>query len=170
MVQIETNNLQSLHPIDAKRQHRVAQLILEDERVASANISLAVVDDASLHELNRRYLGHDYPTDVLSFVLERTDSHLEGEVIVSAETAVREALQYSWTADDELLLYVTHGLLHLVGYDDQAPSDRALMRARERHYLAQFGLEPTKCKQSTSLRASRALVANRGLDEGESRT
>ena len=107
---------------------------------------------------------------VLSFVLERTDSHLEGEVIVSAETAVRAALQYSWTAADALLLYVTHGLLHLGGYDDQAPSDRALMRARERHYLAQFGLEPTKCKQSTSLRASCTLVANRGLDEGESRT
>jgi probable rRNA maturation factor len=109
--------------------------------VGHAQLSIAIVDDATIHELNRRYLEHDYPTDVLSFTLERDNEHLEGEVIASAETAARSAADYGWSADDELLLYVVHGTLHLVGHDDGTPDERAVMRRLERRYLASFGLQ-----------------------------
>ena len=105
-------------------------------------MSIAVVDDARMHELNRRYLDHDYPTDVLSFVLAHVGNHLDGQIVVSFDYAAREAARYGWNADDELLLYVIHGSLHLVGYDDLNPEVKQEMRAAEQKYLAQFGLTP----------------------------
>ena len=77
----------------------------------------------------------------VSFELERTPSHLEGEVVVSAERAVAVAGQYGWSAEEELLLYVIHGVLHLIGYDDTTPGKRAAMRRRERVCLGRIGVE-----------------------------
>jgi probable rRNA maturation factor len=114
--------------------------IANDARVTEGSLSIAIVDDATMHQLNRKYLEHDYPTDVLSFVLEREANRLEGEVVVSHDTAANCAVRYGWPADDELLLYVVHGMLHLVGFDDATPEDRAKMRSAEARYLAQVGL------------------------------
>jgi probable rRNA maturation factor len=105
-------------------------------------LSLAVVDDPTIHQLNLQYRKHDGPTDVLSFALESDDDHLEGEVIVSADRAATCAPRFGWSVEDELTLYVTHGVLHLVGYDDQSPEDRARMTARECYHLARLGLDP----------------------------
>jgi probable rRNA maturation factor len=60
---------------------------------------------------------------------------------VEQQNAAREAERYGWTTDDELLLYVIHGCLHLVGHDDRTPEDRAAMRAAETRHLAEFGLK-----------------------------
>jgi probable rRNA maturation factor len=102
---------------------------------------VAVVDGATIHDLNRRYLSHDYPTDVLSFVLDDEDGHLEGEVVVSAETAVRVAAEVGWPSAAELLLYVIHGALHLVGFNDKSPLEAVEMQSAEARYLARFGYE-----------------------------
>lgn len=110
--------------------------VLNSEAVRQAEISLAIVDDAEIHALNRRFLQHDYPTDVLSFVLERTNESLDGEVIVSTETAITRCGEFGWTAAEELTLYAIHGTLHLLGYDDKSPEDRQQMRKRERFHLA----------------------------------
>jgi len=117
-------------------------MILDEASIGDAEISVAVVDDPTIEQLNRRYLSHDGPTDVLSFVLERSAERLEGEVVVSGDTAGRTAPRFAWSAADELLLYVIHGTLHLVGFDDRTPDDRAAMQARERACLGRFGLEP----------------------------
>ncbi len=142
MIEIELANRQSTHRFDEDRLISAARMILSDEGIERAVTSIAVVDDVTIHELNRRYLQHDYPTDVLSFVFEKSDDHLEGEVIVSADTAATASPQYGWSVDDELLLYVIHGTLHLVGYDDTTPAARDSMRSRECHYLGHFGLAP----------------------------
>jgi probable rRNA maturation factor len=115
--------------------------ILSDAGVRRGSISVAVVDDPIIRELNRRYLEHDYPTDVLSFVLEREGDLLEGEVVVSAETARRTAARLGWPAEHELLLYVVHGTLHLAGYDDLSPESQAQMRQQERRVLGDIGIE-----------------------------
>ncbi len=142
MLTIEISNRQTAVTFEARRMHQAAEAILRDAGVSDARLSLAIVDDPTIHQLNRRYLEHDYPTDVLSFLLERDADRLEGEVIVSADTAARSAAEYAWSADDELLLYVIHGTLHLIGHDDATASQRESMRGQERRYLVQFGLEP----------------------------
>jgi probable rRNA maturation factor len=85
--------------------------------------------------LNRRYLQHDYATDVLSFLLDSGSGWLDGEIVISADTAASQAPQYDSSAEAELLLYVIHGVLHLVGYEDTTPSERKRMLARQRRYL-----------------------------------
>jgi len=110
--------------------------ILDDSSFTSASISVAIVEDRAIHDLNRRFLQHDWPTDVLSFVLEESQQHLEGELVVSAETALRQAAQYGWSGAEELLLYVIHGTLHLVGYQDKQPTEIQAMRTAEAKYLS----------------------------------
>jgi probable rRNA maturation factor len=154
MLSIEITDHQESLRFDADRLKKAAQAVLGDAGIVAGSLSIAVVDDPEIQALNRRFLGHDYPTDVLSFALEREGNRLEGEVVASAETAVRSAPQFGWTADDELLLYVIHGALHLVGHDDTTDELRAAMRTAERRYLSAFGLElgenpPSEATRST---------------------
>lgn len=147
---IEVTNQQSALPVDAARLVSAVEAVLADAATVSATVSVAVVDDPTIHRLNRRYLDHDDATDVLSFVLEQSERRLEGEVIVSAERALAVASEYGWPPEDELLLYVIHGALHLVGYDDSTPGRRAVMRRHERACLARFGLEASYRKRPFS--------------------
>ena len=142
MFHVSITNVQTGHPVNNDRLEAVVRAILAGERVRSAKVSVAIVDNATIHRLNREYLQHDEPTDVLSFVLEENEKTLDGEVVVSVETAAATAARFGWATADELLLYVVHGTLHLLGYDDQSPAALGEMRARERHYLLAFGLTP----------------------------
>ena len=142
MIKVAVANQQTSLSVDEARLRRAVKAVLEGESIDRARISLAVVDDAVIQRLNRQYLDDDDPTDVLSFPLGRKGGKLEGEVIVSAETACACAPDYGWPAGDELLLYVIHGALHLAGYEDESPEEQAEMRRRERKYLAPFGVEP----------------------------
>src|SRR5882757_9130767 len=139
--QIALVNQQSGHPVNEAQLTEAATAVLQDSTFSSAAISLAVVDDETIHELNRRHLEHDWPTDVLSFVLEDEGDHLEGEVILSADTAAAAADEHGHSAAHEQLLYVIHGMLHLVGYDDKADDNARKMQAAEARYLQQFGVE-----------------------------
>jgi len=139
---IEIADEQQAHQIDKARLKQGVRQVLQDAGIESAEISIAIVDDARMHELNRKYLAHDYPTDVLSFLLtyDPEQRALEGEIIVSVDYAAREAVRYGWTADDELVLYVIHGCLHLVGHDDATDEGQRAMRAAEKECLARFGV------------------------------
>ncbi|HVU88262.1 MAG TPA: rRNA maturation RNase YbeY [Pirellulales bacterium] len=164
VIQIDITNEQSRLPIDEQRLRAAVAAVLAGEGRSAATISVAVVDDPTIHELNRRFLAHDYPTDVLSFVLEESTAGLEGEIIVSADTAAASAPRYGWPATDELLLYVIHGTLHLVGYNDHEPADIARMRAAEKRYLAQCGLQAQD--DSASSRPDRSGREPQLLGEG----
>jgi probable rRNA maturation factor len=109
-----------------------------------AEISGAIVEDAQIHAINRQFLNHDCPTDVVSFLLDGGRSvkarrggrrgagkSIDGEIVISAETARRSARELNTTPRRELDLYLVHGLLHLCGYDDLTPRERRLMRRRE---------------------------------------
>jgi len=115
---------------------------LELHGVTSAELSVAMVGSEEMQRLNRESLGHDYPTDALSFLFARGEEGLSGEIILDYDTARRQAAEYGWPAESELLLYAVHATLHLVGYDDDTEADRAAMRQAERRILAEFGLEP----------------------------
>ena len=140
--------------IDRRRLMRLARSVLRREQVAAAEISVAIVDDQEIHAVNRQFLHHDYPTDVISFLLEcpsvETSSPdklptsirrgaakvIEGEVVISAETALRHAARFGTSPQHEVALYLVHGVLHLCGYDDQTPKEKRLMRRREAEALA----------------------------------
>jgi probable rRNA maturation factor len=131
---------QSTLVIDQPRLVAAVRSVLAESSFRSATVSVAVVDDPTIHALNRQFLQHDYPTDVLSFVLEDDGRQLQGELIVSADTAARNAVDYGWSTADELLLYLVHGSLHLVGHRDQEPAEIAAMRQAEAAHLKQLGI------------------------------
>lgn len=108
----------------------------------SAEVSIVLVDDEEMHELNKHYRGIDKPTDVLSF------SQLEGEtpeiadmpvvlgdIVISVDTAGKQAEQRGRALSDELDLLVVHGMLHLLGYDDQTDEGADEMREHEKRIL-----------------------------------
>jgi len=127
---------------------------LRRHNTPAAIISVALVDDLRIAELNRRHLGHDGPTDVLAFDLrdaaDQDDSNgdgflrgeLEGDVVISVETAMREARRRGHEPDAEVALYAVHGILHLLGYDDHQDRDAARMHVVEDEILASVGWGP----------------------------
>jgi probable rRNA maturation factor len=128
-------------PIDRRRVREIAWAVLEGEDVVDAEISIAFVDNPTIHRLNQRYLHHDEPTDVLSFPLSEPDAKkLTGELVIGAEVARSEAEERGHDVQAELALYVIHGLLHLCGADDKTEVAAAAMRKKERHYLEKVGL------------------------------
>jgi probable rRNA maturation factor len=126
--------------------------VLRGEGIATADVSIAVVNDSAIHEINRQFLNHDEPTDVISFVLDQKGQSIDGETVISADTAAAAAKEIGWSTQDEMLLYVVHGTLHLTGYDDVKPAARRQMRNREKHYLAQLGVRSPSAR-STTLRS-----------------
>jgi len=138
---VEISDLQSHLRIDPAAVADLARRVLEAEGIGSASISLALVDDAAIHGLNRRHLGHDWPTDVITFGLSAPDDpELAGELVVSAEMAATTARAAGIDPHAELWLYVVHGLLHLCGYDDRTAGAAEAMRIREAEVLAALGL------------------------------
>jgi probable rRNA maturation factor len=105
---------------------------------AGAAVDLLVVDDAEIRALNAAFRGVRRRTDVLAFPLESPGSAggLVGQIVISAETAARQARRVGVPVATELALLVTHGVLHLVGYDDRDPVEARLMHERERDILA----------------------------------
>jgi probable rRNA maturation factor len=141
-LRISVADEQSRLAVDAAQLTAAVESVLAASDYDSGSVSLAVVDDPTIHQINRQYLDHDYPTDVLSFVLEDRLPYLEGELVVSTDTAAHNAAEYGWEALSELLLYVVHGTLHLVGYRDKTPEEIAKMRAAELLHLAALGVAP----------------------------
>jgi len=143
-VVVEVSDTQNHIPIDRGRLAGLVRGALGAQGVTLAGVSVAVVDDATIAGLNRRHLGHEGPTDVITFGLSDPGGpELSGELVVSAETALRAARGVGVDPWDELALYVVHGLLHLCGYDDLGDGDRAAMRRREGFVLSRLGLPNT---------------------------
>lgn len=128
------------HIAEDPRIELAAAWIAQQFGVAKLYASIAVVDDQTIRQLNAQRLGHDWPTDVISFVLDQSASSLEGEVIASAETAAKVCIAAGWSAQDELLLYIVHGLLHVAGMDDVELEERQAMRQAERECLLAIGV------------------------------
>ncbi len=104
---------------------------------ARSELSVALVDDAEMAELNGRFRGRRRATDVLSFsLLEGEHSErggaLLGDVVIGLETAARQARRAGRSLDDELARLLVHGVLHLVGHDHERPAERRAMQAEER--------------------------------------
>jgi probable rRNA maturation factor len=129
------------------RQHRVAIDIVRLRRAAARAlravgrpagvVHIAVVDDAEIRGVNARYRGITRRTDVLAFPLEAPEAStpLVGQLVISADAARRQARRLAVPLALELDLLVTHGTLHLVGYDDRDPVEADLMHRRERDIL-----------------------------------
>lgn len=101
-------------------------------------VSICLVDDKKIKGLNRKYLGKDYPTDVLAFDLSRGKGDISCEIVVSCDTAFYNSRIYKTTPVYEAYLYVIHGLLHILGYDDQTARQQKTLQKKAEQILSIF--------------------------------
>ena len=125
---------------DSHRMNLAANWIVQNVGLQRLSASIAIVDNATIHTLNREHLDHDWPTDVISFVFDDSDAAVDGEIIASMETALQLCEDAGWSVEDELLLYVIHGMLHLAGMNDIDDQDRARMRRMEQGCLTHLAV------------------------------
>jgi rRNA maturation RNase YbeY len=124
----------SCPPVDLRAFRSGLQVVLDELlRVPAYDLGVHIITDAAIERLNRRYLRHAGPTDVLAFDYRpHPAAHdLHGELFLGVGEARRQARRYHTTWRSELARYAIHGILHLQGYDDAAPAPRRLMKRRE---------------------------------------
>ena len=114
---------------------------LEDGGVVSGDVSLAIVADGRMREINARFLGRHETTDVIAFAYEKKEaSSLCGEIVINASEARRIAGPLRHDASAELLLYAVHGALHLLGWEDSTAGKRNAVNRHAVVILAQYGV------------------------------
>ena len=129
--------------LDEARVAAVVDAVCRSEGVRVESLGVVLGGHALVRDINREWLGHDYETDVVSFVLDedaRARGALDGEIYVDLDTAEERAPEFGTTFEAEALRYVAHGVLHLAGHDDATDPQRAAMRVLEDRALADAGV------------------------------
>lgn len=148
MIEVNYNAISEL-PNEEKLIKKVVSKVLEEEKVLpEVDVYITLTNNEEIHKINKEYRDVDRPTDVLSFPMyERheiaslkndTDDEIEkilGDIIVSVEKVKEQAEEYGHSFERELAYLVTHGMLHLLGYDHIIEEEKAVMRKREEEIL-----------------------------------
>ncbi|MCD4689219.1 MAG: rRNA maturation RNase YbeY [Desulfuromonadaceae bacterium] len=134
MIQLE--NRQKNKQIEETSLKKVAQKILNDLACPDGELSVLIVDDVQIREINRDYLQRDWPTNVISFAMREGEGgevhpELLGDVVISADTAARDAAEAGLPFESELYFLLLHGVLHLFGYDHERGSEEEARRMEE---------------------------------------
>ncbi len=149
-MKVEIANIQKHYKIkDNKIKHVVKEVL--GTKSSSAKLSIAFVDNDEIKKLNKRYFDSDDVTDVIAFPLNNNKNALNGEIVVSVETAVNTAVKENVDVEGEIILYVVHGLLHLQGYCDLERDDAVVMHEKESNILKALGYNmPTVENETTT--------------------
>jgi len=137
-MKIQLRNLQPV-PVDRDKLEKVVEGAAEQLGAMVDNLSVALVDDARISQLNRQLLGRFGPTDVIAFEAEQDAEGSSGEIIISVQTAQGQAQQYGHSLTAELCLLAIHGLLHVMGYEDQTEAGHAEMEQIQERLLSEVG-------------------------------
>jgi probable rRNA maturation factor len=126
--------------VPRKKINELIAFVESAEKASFAEIDIAIVNDEQMATINQQFLNHEGTTDVITFDLsnEMLENGVCGEIVICCDAAAREADERKITTQRELLLYVTHGLLHLLDYDDTKPKPRTRMHARQEELLDAF--------------------------------
>lgn len=142
MITVEIKKHFAEAPGNLPRLRKLVRAVCERFAVARAVVGIGIVNDAEMRKLNRRFLGRRANTDCLSFDLSDEadpDEPRVFDLIVNGELAAREAARRGHTGEAELALYVTHGLLHQLGFDDATDRQAARMHRMEDEILRDCG-------------------------------
>lgn len=154
-MEIVFENLQKKVALNPPQILKIVKTILRHEGVREASLSIVFVSHQRIKAFNKKYLGRDHATDVLAFDLTerrctaRRDPtgnvrHVIGDIIISTDAAVKNSRTYKTKLSEELALYIIHGILHLLGFDDHKGRDIKRMRDREEKLLKFLGTKVKK--------------------------
>ena len=136
-MKLQIKNSQNKIKIDKRTIRSTVLKILKNLDCADKEISLSFIDDEKIKQLNKQYLGKDKATNVLSFSLlegeyGNINPQILGDVIISVETAQRDALYGKLTVDQEIDFLIIHGILHLLGYNHENTTEKEIKKMRQK--------------------------------------
>ena len=138
MIQI-AGNYQFFHSnIHRAKLLRTVQALFEDYKRSLQNLSLVLLNDEEIRELNKSSLNHDYYTDILTFDLSENTFHVETELYISVDRIRENAKTFKTSNHNELLRVILHGCLHIAGHKDKTETETKQMRAAENKYIKQY--------------------------------
>lgn len=140
---IEIANLQCHYDIKKSKIRDVVKEVLNREK-KDAKLSIALVDDNEIKRLNKRFLGSNEITDVIAFPLNDEGGGVNGEIVISVERALYVANRIKSNVEGEIILYIIHGILHLLGYNDSDEKDAKIMHRKEAAVLTFLGYKVPK--------------------------
>ena len=129
------------HPFsfnEKKKLKEAVAALMDEEGKAFESLDYIFCSDEYLLEINQAYLKHDDLTDIITFDLSDSPGVIKGEIYISVERVLDNALLFNTSFRDELARVVFHGALHLCGYKDKGKKDQAVMRHKEDYYLERF--------------------------------
>ncbi len=136
-MEITLINLQKKLPLPRSRIKKLIRKIINAEGLQGAGqISICFSDDALIKKINLKFLKTNSPTDVLAFNFDNSKGKaILADIMISTESAIKHAAIFKTKPEYELLLYVAHGVLHILGYNDQTKVQSQLMRQKEKKYV-----------------------------------
>ena len=142
---IEINNLTN-EKIDEINELDAYTKYLLDYMKIDASFSVIIVNNEKIHEINKQYRGIDRPTDVISFALEEDENYevkerLLGDIYISIDKVYEQAKEYNHSVKRELFFLVTHGFLHLLGYDHMEKDEEEEMFSLQEKILDSYGVK-----------------------------
>lgn len=143
------NDSQNKIKIDKSINELIEKVVLEclkqENKGTDYEISITFIDDDEIHELNKEYRGVDKPTDVLSFPMGEDELDIPGEtllgdIVISIETARRQAEEFGHSLEREISYLVAHSMFHLMGYDHMNDEEKVIMRRKEKKVMSILGI------------------------------
>jgi len=153
--EISVSNRQKRVAVDSGKIRRAARKILGELGFEGHELSVVIVDDPEITRLNRRYFRRNRPTNVISFPMTAGEvapgrPRILGDVVISAETARRQAEEGGADGEEEMLFLLIHGILHLAGYDHEGTAaERRKMEERERELFARLRSPSPRARRSS---------------------
>jgi rRNA maturation RNase YbeY len=140
MNQISVADSQKTNRLDRAFLKRVVENLLSKEfGLEDAEIGFDFVSGEKMAEINQQYLGHTGSTDVITFPYSELDGPLQGDIFICVDEAIRQSRSFNTAWQQEIIRYMIHGILHLLGEDDLKPELRRKMKRKENRLVKELG-------------------------------
>lgn len=124
--------------IEKKKIHLFVKHLLQELDLSFDSLELNFISSSEIQDINKKFLSHDYSTDIITFNYSDSQKKIDGEIFISIDDAKQNANKFKVSFIEEIGRLISHGILHLIGYDDLTPEERKKMKIIENRLLKKY--------------------------------